>query len=112
MLPQNVLTNWLIAVYKFQYNYAQLSHCLNGADGQQQQASPSVMWVGQCPVSQVIELLMTMQIQLKELSLDADQFDPVMSSQDDQKLLRHTLILEQLNQQAQTLLQLAVLKAS
>ncbi|GAB4018641.1 hypothetical protein [Spirosoma koreense] len=73
------------------------------------------MYIGQCPVDQLITLLTRMQEELEKLLLDIEKEEPIDSLDSDescQKLLIHTQILEDLNQQAKAMLHLTALPAS
>ncbi len=100
-----VVANWVEAAFKLHENYKSLITCLNENKAEKEWDSKKPQFIGQCPTEQLVRLLLTMQTELEKLLLDMDSVDS--SSLPDykknyKKLASHTMILNRLNQQAQT----------
>ncbi|MVM28412.1 hypothetical protein GO755_00100 [Spirosoma sp. HMF4905] len=111
----HIVTDWLVAISDLYDYYEQLESWVNKAVIKQDKPQDSTHFMGQCPVHQLVSLVIRMEAELEILIQDMDQLaqvEPSPSKQHCQKLIAHTLRLTQLNQQAQTKLYLVSLPAS
>lgn len=102
---QIILSSWLEATTNFYLTYQQLVRCTN-------QLSAEQVYVGQCPVGMLISASTLMQVELEKLVLDINQDDVRSIQHSDELLKKHTKMLNQLTNQAQLLLHLALLRTS
>ncbi|MCK8490405.1 MULTISPECIES: hypothetical protein [Spirosoma] len=110
LTADQVLVRWITAVSILRTNYNQLTESV---DKQVRLIKGVTTCVGQCPINQLTDLLAAMETELENLLLDVDQFDPLYASKKNiKKIVAHTLILEALNERAQTVLYLAAQPAS
>lgn len=112
---ENVVADWLEAIANLYAYYEQLEAWVNKAVMQQDIHQDPSHFMGQCPVHQLVSLVIRMETELETLLQDMDhlaQVESAPSKQHYQKLIAHTLRLSQLNQQARTKLYLVSLPAS
>jgi hypothetical protein len=113
--PESILADWLRTITNFQSNYYQLVTCIRQKRIEQELRVRNTAYIGQCPKSHLVNLLSTMREELSKLDQDIDQLSQVNQSStatNYRKLLIHTRVLKQLNQQAQNALYLATLSSS
>jgi hypothetical protein len=113
--PGYILTNWLIAMTDFHSYYHQLAICTSETMIGQDWNTKKPVYIGQCSVSLLVELISTMREELKNLAQDIDQLDELRPSsivKNYKKLTAHTRVLNQLNQLAQNRLYLVTLPSS
>ncbi|AKD56434.1 hypothetical protein [Spirosoma radiotolerans] len=110
----NTLTEWAEATASLHENYTRLMACIsqNKPEKKTRATSSGRLYIGQCPVDQIITLLKIMQEQMGRLVADMEQINypaqPVRA-ENYKKLATHTRIINKLNQQAQTKLWLTTL---
>jgi len=107
----NVLANWIITVDTFQGHYNQLANLVAACQHQQPFIKASAC-LGQCSVQELTNLLDKMTQQLEILLLDMNQSSYKATQKNNQRLVSHTRVLDELNTQAQKLLVLTLLSAS
>lgn len=109
----NTLTEWAEATALLHENYSSLLACISQNKATKKTgAVSSRLYIGQCPVDQIITLLKIVQEQMESLVVDMEQLngpDQPVSTENYKKLAMHTRIINKLNQQAQTKLWLAAL---
>jgi hypothetical protein len=110
--PEDILAKWAVAVSAFHRNYNQLIGHVNTISLHQQLGVSTAKYIGQCPIDQLLKLLMNMEKELKKFTTQADRMTLRPTRKNFEKLLTHTESLNQLNQQAEQLLQLIALPAS
>ncbi len=113
--PECILGNWLSAVTDFHSYYHQLAICINQTTIEQDWNTKKTVYIGQCPTSLLVELFSMMGEELKNLDQDMDQLaklKPLSIYKNYKKLMTHTRVLNQLNQQAQNRLHLFTLSSS
>lgn len=111
---KHVLMNWLLVIADFHSNYNRLVKCLNAYKTQQGPSETTKSCEVQLPVGQLVSLLNTMQQELERLATDMEQYQaPLPSDQNNYctKLANHTQTINELNKQAQCILQLSTLPA-
>ncbi|MBD2705138.1 hypothetical protein IC229_31235 [Spirosoma sp. BT702] len=106
---KKILINWSVAATDFFHQYNQISLYL---DSIHHTPRHEMNWIGQYHVPQLISLQATMRNELERLLLDIDQIDQQSIANRYEQLANHTRILRQLNQQANMLLELALLPAN
>jgi PAS domain S-box-containing protein len=106
--PSFILTEWRTAITNFHRNYYELVTYIRQRGIEHESTGGNIAYSGQFPVSQLMKLAGSMQTELTNLAQDMDQIDPLKppTTKYDQ-LVRHTLRLNQLNDQAQPMLELA-----
>ncbi|AUD01466.1 hypothetical protein [Spirosoma pollinicola] len=105
-----ILANWVEAAFNLHENYKRLIICLSQAEAEKGRNKVQPLFIGQCPTDQLVGLLMNMHEELENLLLDMDKVEssnPASHKKNYKKLASHTIILNRLNQQAQTRLLLA-----
>ncbi|QDK81334.1 hypothetical protein EXU85_23075 [Spirosoma sp. KCTC 42546] len=113
--PEQVVTEWTEAVANLYTNYRELSAYIHQATDPDQLTEAGAMYLGQCPVNQLVDLVSAMQATLEELFLDVSQGDKAQkqtTKEQYRKLAHHTLRINQLNNQAQSRLHLLSLSSS
>lgn len=95
-----VLAEWLRAIDAFQTYYTQLAPYLST-----EQKTPALsLNTGQCPPAQIRNLVLRMQTMLETLVEDMDSVNTMATTPGrckTKKLVRHTRVLNSVNQQAQ-----------
>lgn len=109
--PDNVLTDWVTSVVNFHHRYHQVRHCLN-ASVPARSSLHQTQWIGQCSLTQLIQLLDSMQNELENLLLEMGPLNQQPITNRYETVANHTRRLEHFNQHADVLLQLACLPAS
>lgn len=101
-----LLARWLTVIADFHFLHAQLTDCLLAHAYSPVASAEAIRWIGQCDVDQVKTLLATMHHELEVMLNDANQFDHITKHEGYEQLTTHVAHVEQLNQQAKTLLHL------
>ncbi|MVM35343.1 hypothetical protein GO755_35300 [Spirosoma sp. HMF4905] len=113
---RQIVIDWTEAVTDLYKNYRELSTYIYQSSNQNSQCNDdNNTYIGQCPVSQLIALVTTMQVELEKLLRDVSKEDNSRRSaslRHYKKLIDHTLRLDHLNQQAQSRLHLLSLSTS
>ena len=110
-----ILAHWLEVITTLNGYYYQLVTCTNQWVIEQGLRPGNTTYIGQCPMSQLVKLIGTMQRELTTLTQDMDQvarLKPSTTKQICSELVSHTLRLKRLNDQAQTRLYLIEQSAS
>ncbi|QHV94551.1 hypothetical protein [Spirosoma endbachense] len=110
-----IVAHWLEAITKLHAYYHQLITCISQRALEPELSIGKTTYRGQCPMSQLTKLTRSMETELAKLSQDIDQVDRLQASATKKicaKLVSHTLRLTQLNEQAQTRLDLIKRSAS
>lgn len=113
--PESILAGWLKAVTNFHSSYHQLITCINQRMNEPELTLKNRVCIGQCPVNVLVELISLMRKELEKLNQDIDhpaQFNQLTVAENYKKLLNHTRVLNQLNQQAKNRLYLVGLPSS
>ncbi|QMW03852.1 hypothetical protein [Spirosoma foliorum] len=114
--PKRILTEWTEAITNLYKNYQELSAYIDQAIGQEAHFKEDTnTYIGQCPLSQLVTLVTTIQVELEKLLQDVSKKDSSTKLNPRnyyQKLIEHTLLVDQLNQQARSRLHLLSLSAS
>lgn len=105
---KHMITQWFEATATFYEYYHQLTICIRQRGVEHELRGDNIAYIGQCSVSQLMHLASSMQTELANLTQAVDQVDPLKPTTEmyDQ-LVNHTSRLNQLNDQAKTLLELA-----
>ena len=109
---KRMIEEWMQAVDTFCRHYIQLCVYADTYYAQQATMLHATAHIGQCPIEQLDNMKETMQMQLDQLLLDLDQTKQATGQWTSEKLLTHTRLLNQLNQQALAVCQLASQSAS
>ncbi|GAB4050817.1 hypothetical protein [Spirosoma litoris] len=114
--PKRILLEWTEAITNLYTNYQELSGYIEQAIGQKSHPEEdTITYIGQCPLSQLVTLVTTMQTELEKLLQEVSKKDTSakLSPQKHYKrLMEHTLLLDHLNQQARSRLHLLSLSTS
>lgn len=109
--PQHAqtLTAWVEAAFHLYSNYSKLTAFIDRNELEQPLTALKHPYIGQCPIQHVTGLVASMEKELKKLLEDMEQDDeiePSFQQENYKKLAAHTIVLNRLNQQAQTRLRL------
>lgn len=107
-----IIQAWIAAVDTFYDYYIQLCIYANTYYAKESMGLQPAPYIGQCSIDQLDSLLEAMQHQLNELVHDLSDPGHVRAQWTAKKLLVHTQLLTQLNQQALAVCQLASQSAS
>ncbi len=107
-----VVQKWIVTIDTFYDYYIQLSIYANTYYAQESMCLQPTAYIGQCSINQLERLLATMQQLLDELLHDLPDSAQAKAQWTTEKLLEHTQLLTQLNQQAQAVCHLAGQPAS
>lgn len=113
--PEQVVTEWTEAVTNLYKHYQELSTYIHQATDPNHLPEVGAIYVGQCPINQLVTLVDAMKATLDELFLDVSQGDKAQkqtTKEQYRKLVHHTLLMNQLNNQAQSRLHLLSLSTS
>ncbi len=107
-----IVQRWIATIDTFYDYYIQLCIYANTYYAQESMGLQPTAYVGQCSIDQLERLLVTMQQLLDELLHDVPKLNQAKAQWTAEKLLEHTQLLTQLNQQAQAVCHLAGQPAS
>ena len=110
-----MLANWLKATSDFYTLYQRLATLINQQGRQFRVDHTGMLYLGQCPVDSLLNLILIMQAELEKLVCEMDQLDEFKqtnSSQHFRSLIQHTRRLNQLNRKARIRLDLASASSS
>lgn len=110
--PQDILAEWLASVSLLHLNYRQINGYVNQYEEQRLAQKNLTKQVGQCPVGDLVRLLIRIEEELEKLLVEMDHLEELESLNNYKKLIEHTVTLDQLNQSANGLLHLAALPPS
>ncbi len=106
---EDLLASWVTVIAEFHSLHTQLSDCLAASSHSLTSSSKTTQWIGQCSAGQVKTMMATMHSELETMLNDANQFEHLTEQKGYEQLANHVAHVCQLNQQAKTLLCLALL---
>lgn len=113
--PKPILANWLEAAANFHLSYTQLITHVKQRIAKQDLRTAHKRHIGQCPVGQLLMMVIRMRRELEKLTQDMDQggcLQKLPTRKKYNKLATHTLRLNHLNYQAKLRLDLDRLSMS
>ena len=113
--PEQILTNWLEATANFNLGYHRLIAYVRQSIAEHDFRTVNKKYIGQCPLGQLLMMVIRMRRELEKLTHDLEQedrFTKLSAKKNYKRLATHTLRLNRLNYQAQLRLNLGRLSTS